>query len=152
MAFAVAGQLALDRTEFFQVIKSHSVEAVLSPQGVDAVFGVSGIVHKVIGLVPCPPFFGKHHAMDRRHNFCQGRWSPPMTRGPADHSMGVHQGDQSPSHRRIGQHHFLAGSIADLDGIFGSLLGGSREAVGDVEGAQRRCLDGLDRSYFSGHG
>ena len=152
MAFPVPGQLAFNGAEFFQILERHSVKGVLGAQRVNAVFCVAGIVDEIVPLMPRPVFFRKHHPVNRGHDFCQGRRATPMASRPADHGMGVHQGHECPGHYGIRQDNFLPGQVAHFDRIFRALLRSRRQAVGNVEGAQRRRLHGLNGSDFSSHG
>ena len=126
MAFPVTSEFALDRAEFFKVVKSHPVESVLSSQGVNPVFGVARIVDKVVRLVPRPSFFHKHQPMNRGHDLGQSCRAAPVTGRSANHCMSIHQRDQSPRHHRIGQSHLIARSIFYVSGIFRPLRRGRR--------------------------
>src|SRR6185369_18005111 len=44
MRFAMTGKLAADAAKTFQVLKRHAVEPVIGAQGVDSVFGMTGII------------------------------------------------------------------------------------------------------------
>jgi len=148
----VSGQLALDAPEFFQVLERHAVKAILGAQGIDAVFGMAGVVHKVVGLVPRPPFDCEHDPVDRRHDFSQGRRPAPMTGRSPNHCMRVHQRDKGPGHHRVGQRDVLPGGVLDLHGIFRALGWRGGQPVGQIQGTQRGNIDGFHGSDFSGHG
>ena len=118
--FPVPRQLAGNGPKSAQVFQSHAVKAEIRPQGVNAVFRMAGVVHKVVGLVPRAILSAKEDAVNRRHNLRKGRRPAPMTGGASVHGVNVHQGDQSASGPRIAEDDVAAVQTFHRNGILGN--------------------------------
>src|SRR4051794_39828012 len=111
MRFAVAGQFALDAAKAFEVFEGQLVETIICAQGVDAIFGVAGVVHEIEGLMPWPASGREHDAMNRGHDFSKRSRTTPVTSSAAINSMHVHERDQGASSARIRQAHVVSSGV-----------------------------------------
>ena len=101
MGFAVAGQLAFDPAEEFQILERHAVKTVIRPERIDAVLRVAGVVDEIVGLVPGTVLDGKKEPVNRRHDFSEGGGPSPVACGAAVDGVDVHQRDQCAGGPRV---------------------------------------------------
>ena len=151
MRLAVAGELAFDAAERFQVVKRHLIEAVVGSQRVDAVLSVARVVNEVKRLIPFAALRREHDAVDRRHDFCKGRRPAPVTSRPTIDGVHIDQRQQRARGARIAQDHFLAGGIFDLNGVFRSASRRARETRRQIQRRQRWCFDLVNDRFVFGH-
>ena len=151
MRFAVAGELAPDAAKTFQVFEGHAVEAVIGAEGVDSIFGVTGVVDEIKGLVPGAAFDREHDAVNGGHDFGESGRAAPMAGRAAVDGVDIHQRDESAVGAGIAEDDIGAGGVFDRDGILGRPGGGGGEPRFDDQGREGRGIDGFNDRSIGGH-
>jgi hypothetical protein len=136
----------------FKSSKVMPSKTIIAAQGVNAVFGMAGVVDEIESLMPRPPLGGEHEAVNGGHDFGERRRPAPVAGRAAIDRLGVHQRHQrarglwgSPSTTSsplafLTLTEYLGGPAgvgASLEGIFSGVSGGA--------------FDGFDNRFILGH-
>ena len=151
MAFAMAGQLAVNAAETAQRGVILPVKIVIGAQRVHPVLGVAGVIHEIVGLVPLTAFRAEHDGVRGGHDFRKRRRSAPVTGSATGHGVDVHQSHRRARGIRISHRHGLTGGVVDAHGIFWPLHGRVSQPRGNGNRFQRRRFHRVHRRIICSH-
>ena len=147
----MTSQLAGHAAETLQRLKVGSVETVVRTQGVDAILGMAGIVHKIVRFVPRAAGRAEHEAVNGGHDLSESGRTAPVAGCTANNSMHIHERNQSAGGPGTTNGDSLTGRIRYRGRVLGRTCRSGRELALDGKRRERRCSNLLGDGCISGH-